>query len=195
MYEEINRFIGHPDQEKNFDRFFGCEDWREGINLVGPEKRNRFLHDLYMRQLHTAAEVKYVRSFQMRNERDVTDYFLFYGTNNLLGLEKMKDAMWRIDETGEFMFSDATDPNQIVLFAEPRLDLLRDEIVKSFGGAEATVDEIKRFVIGATAFRKAHYKRKVLRPMELAGEIEPVNPKPGRQPGTYADGSLVLRFR
>jgi len=195
MYEEINRFIGHPDQEKNFDRFFGCEDWREGIALVGPEKRNRFLHDLYMRQLRTAADVKYVRSFQMRNERDVTDYYLFYGTNNLLGLEKMKDAMWRIDETGEFMFSDATDPNQTVLFAEPRLDLLRDAIGKRFGGAEATRDEIEKFVLGETAFRKAHYKRNVLRPMELAGEIEPVNPRPSRKPGTYADGSLRLRFK
>ncbi len=195
MYEEINRFIGHPDQEKNFDRFFGCKDWREGINLVGPEKRNRFFHDLYMRQLHMAAEVKYVRSFKMRNERDVTDYYLFYGTNNLLGLEKMKDAMWRIDETGEFMFSDATDPNQIVLFAEPRLDLLREEIAKRFGGAEATVDDIERFVIGDTAFRKAHYKRNVLKPMEQAGEIEPVNPRPGRKPGTYADRSLRLRFK
>ncbi len=195
MYEEINRFIGHPDQEKNFDRFFGCRDWREGITLVGPEKRNRFLHDLYMRQLRTAAEVKYLRSFQMRNERDVTDYYLFYGTNNLRGLEKMKDAMWRIDETGEFMFSDATDPNQIVLFAEPRLDLLREEIAKRFGGAEATVDDIERFVIGDTAFRKAHYKRNVLKPMEHAGEIEPVNPQPGRRPGTYADRSLRLRFK
>ena len=195
MYEEIYRFIGHPDQERNFDRFFGCEDWREGITLVGPEKRNRFLHDLYMRQLHTAANVKYVRSFQMRNERDVTDYYLFYGTNKLLGLEKMKDAMWRIDETGEFMFSDATDPKQSVLFAEPRLDFLRNEIMKRFSGAEATRDEIEKFVIGETAFRKAHYKTNVLKPMELAGEIEPVNPKPDRTPGTYADGSLVFRFK
>ena len=26
MYEEINRFIGHPDQEKNFDAFFGTTE-------------------------------------------------------------------------------------------------------------------------------------------------------------------------
>lgn len=195
MYEEINRFIGHPDQEKNFDKFFGCADWREGIALVGPKKRNRFLHDLYMRQLHTAAKVMYVRSFKMQNERDVTDYYLFYGTNNLRGLEKMKDAMWKIDAMGEFRFSDATDPNQIVLFAEPRFDLLRMEVTNRFGGTEATVGDIERFVIGETAFRKAHYKRNVLKPMEQVGEIEPVNPPPGRQPGTYADKSLRLRFK
>ncbi len=195
MYEEINRFIGLPDQERNFDKFFGCADWRDGITLIGPEKRNRFLHDLYMRQLHTEAKVMYVRSFKMQNERDVIDYYLFYGTNNLLGLEKMKDAVWKIDVTGEFRFSDATDPNQMIFFSEPRFDLLRREVANRFGGTEATVGDIERFVIGETAFRKAHYKRHVLKPMEQAGEIEPVNPRPGRQPGTYADRSLRLRFK
>src|SRR5262249_10272033 len=34
MYEEINRFIGHPDQEKNFDSFFGTPDWRSCVSLT-----------------------------------------------------------------------------------------------------------------------------------------------------------------
>ena len=38
----------------------------------------------------------------MRNERDVVDYYLFYATNNILGLKRMKEAMWRVDEAGEF---------------------------------------------------------------------------------------------
>lgn len=116
MYEEINRFIGHPDQEANFDAFFGTSDWRDGIGQSDPRKRNRFLHDIYPRQLRESARAKYVRSFEMRNENDVTDYFLFYATNNLRGLQKMKEAMWKVDESGEFMFSDATNPNQMVLF-------------------------------------------------------------------------------
>jgi three-Cys-motif partner protein len=82
MYEEINRFIGHPDQETNFDAFFGTRDWRSGINLAKPAERNRFLHDLYLRQLKQAARAKYARSFQMRNAAGVTDYYLFYATNN-----------------------------------------------------------------------------------------------------------------
>jgi hypothetical protein len=36
----------------------------------------------------------------MSNSRDVTDYFLFYATNELLGLKKMKEAMWKVDESG-----------------------------------------------------------------------------------------------
>jgi hypothetical protein len=39
----------------------------------------------------------------MRNESDVTDYYLFYATNNRKGLEKIKEAMWKVDESGGFL--------------------------------------------------------------------------------------------
>ena len=71
----------------------------------------------------------------MRNEADVTDYYLFYATNNLLGLQKMKEAMWRVDESGEFSFSDNTDPDQLILFAkEPQYDMLRRQVLNQFRG-------------------------------------------------------------
>ncbi len=197
MYEEINRFIGHPDQEQNFDAFFGTPDWREGVKLPDSRRRNRFLHDLYLRQLREAAKAKYVRSFEMRNDKDVVDYYLFYVTNNLLGLKKMKEAMWKVDESGEFRFSDATDPNQFVLFEkEPRFDVLQHQLLGRFGGAVATVEEIEEFVLAETAFRETHYKRHVLKPLELADppKLEAVDPPPGRKRGTYGEKSLKLRF-
>lgn len=197
MYEEINRFIGHPDQEDNFDVFFGTPRWRDGIGLVEPRARNRFLHDLYLDQLRSDADVAYVRSFEMRNDRDVTDYFLFYGTNSLLGLKKMKEAMWKVDESGEFSFSDATNPDQLTLFEkEPRFDLLRRQIVERFAGLETTVGEIEDFVLAETAFRETHYKRRVLRPIELGSPqlVAAVDPPHGRQPGTYPSRSLRLKF-
>lgn len=168
MYEEVNRFLGHPDQGPNFDAFFGTSAWRDCEKLIEPQARNRCLHDLYMQQLHEAANVSHVRSFEMRNERDVTDYYLFYGTNSLQGLAKMKEAMWRIDESGEFSFSDATDPSQLVLFEKtPNFSSLRLHILEKFSGSEATVQEIEDFVIAGTAFHKAHYKR-VLKSLEIS---------------------------
>ena len=197
MYEEINRFIGHPDQEKNFDAFFGTTDWRAGINLVDPSARNRFLHDLYARQLHDAACTRYVRSFQMRNDRDVTDYYLFYGTKNLLGLTKMKEAMWRVDESGEFTFSDATDPNQMVLFTkEPQFAILRKQMLDHFSGRQATVGGGEEYVLAHTAFRETHYKRQVLRPMELSDppDLRVITSPPNRRHGTYRDRALQIEF-
>jgi len=196
MYEEINRFIGHPDQEKNFDSFFGTSKWRDGIRIVDPRVRNRFLHDLYIDQLRTHANVKYVRSFEMRNDRDLTDYFLFYGTNSVLGLKKMKEAMWKVDETGEFSFSDATNRNQLILFEKtPRFDLLRTRIIDQFS-EEVTVGDIEDFVVAKTAFRETHYKTQVLKPMELAEppQLEAVAAPLNRRKGTYSDRNLRVRF-
>ncbi|MEE9140669.1 MAG: three-Cys-motif partner protein TcmP [Alphaproteobacteria bacterium] len=197
MYEEINRFLGHPDQEANFDAWFGAPEWRHALPLADPRARNRFLHDLYLRQLREAARAKYVRSFQMENDRGVTDYYLFYATNNPLGLAKMKEAMWKVDESGEFTFSDATDPNQLVLFEkQPRYDLLKKQILDRFVGKEATRRDVEEFVLAETAFRETHYKRHVLKPMELATPpaLEVISAPPNRKRGTYSDPSLRLRF-
>lgn len=197
MYEEINRFIGHPNQEENFDEFFGTREWRAGINLVDPKERNRFLHDLYMKQLRANSGARYVRSFQMRNASNVTDYYLFFATKSLRGLQKVKEAMWKVDETGEFTFSDATDPNQSVLFEkEPQFEDLKQKILKQFSGKEVTVEEVEDFVLVKTAFRETHYKTQILRPLELADppQLEVINPPPGRRRGRYGQKTLRLRF-
>ncbi len=197
MYEEINRFIGHPDQEKNFDSFFGTRAWRQITSISDPHERNRRLHDLYLSQLRDSAGMKYVRSFEMRNDKDVTDYYLFYATNSLLGLKKMKEAMWKVDRSGEFRFSDATNPLQLVLIGhEPQYDVLTSQIIDRFQGRETTVEEIEEFILSETAFRETHYKRQVLKPLETSEppRLVAIDPPARRRPGTYSDPSLKLRF-
>ena len=130
-------------------------------------------------------------------KRTLPIIFLFYATKSLLGLRKMKEAMWRLDESGEFRFSDATDPNQIVLFSEsPAFDRLKNQIVERFKASEATVGDVEEFVLAETGFRETHYKTKVLRLLELSDPpgIEAVNPPPGRRRGTYGDPSMRVRF-
>ena len=107
-----------------------------------------------------------MRSFEIRNKNDATDYFLFFATKNVTGLRKMKDAMWSVDQSGEFTFSDGTNPDQMLLF-----------------------------VVEETAFRETHYKG-VLKELELgspAGVII-VNAPSKRKKGTFADPTLRLRF-
>ena len=197
MYEEINRFISLPEQEENFDKVFGTVEWRNGLNLYDPVLRKNFFHNLYLRQLRESAGAKYVRSFEMRNEQDVTDYYLFYATNNLRGLSKMKEAMWKIDESGEFIFSDATDPSQMILFEKkPPFAVLKRKIVDRFRGLTVSVEEIEHFVLADTAFRETHYKRQILRRMELGDptEIIIVDPPASRTRGTYGQKSLQIKF-
>jgi hypothetical protein len=102
----------------------------------------------------------------MRNNVDVVDYYLFYATNSKVGLQKMKAAMWKVDEAGEFRFSDATDENQLVLFQKaPDLSQLKVQLVSQFSGQTVETSEIEDFVVAETAFRETHYKR-ILKELE-----------------------------
>lgn len=195
MYEEINRFLILLKQENNFDAFFGTPDWRNATALLDKKDRCRFLHDLHLRQLKRAA--KYVRSFEMRNDNDVTDYFLFFATNSLVGLRKMKESMWKADPTGEFRFSDATDQDQLVLFSgKPDFALLTTLVLSKFAGRETTVGQIEEFVLADTAFPSAGYKQEVLKRLEIDDppRLHIIDPPRGRRRGTYSDPSLRLKF-
>ena len=130
----------------------------------------------------------------MSNARDVTDYFLFYATNELLGLKKMKEAMWKADESGEFRFSDATDPNQHVLFERaPNLLALQSDLLAAFTGKSVSVGEIENFVIVDTAFRETHYKG-ILKKLEQEGRLKVISAPTTRRAGTFGDPRIIVSF-
>jgi len=192
MFEEINRFLANPDQNSNFDQLFGGLNWRKCAEISDPKARNKCLHDLYGSRLSSAAS--FVRSFEMRNFKNSTDYYLFFATRSIDGLKKMKASMWKVDEGGAFTFSDATDTRQSVLFEqEPQFDLLRRQIVQKFAGKTVSVDQIERFVISETAFRETHFKVQILKVLEatVPPGLVVTTAKPGRKRGQFPSGTVV----
>jgi hypothetical protein len=127
-------------------------------------------------------------------EMSSTNY-LFYATNELLGLKKMKKAMWKVDESGEFRFSDATDPNQLILLEKsPNFSALREHLLGAFAGKEVSVARIEEFVLVETAFRETHYKG-MLKVLETdTRQLEIVRAPLGRRAGTFGDPNMVVRF-
>jgi three-Cys-motif partner protein len=184
MFEEINRFLSHPDHPETYDNLFGTNRWREALKVTSASERRRIIHDIYRDQL------RHVRSFEMMNAGNSTDYFLFFATNNVLGLEKMKEAMWRVDSTGQFSFSDFTDAKgTLSLFANnPNYPALKDLISCNFQNKKADVSAVENFVVAETPFLASHFKR-ILKEMEAKGEVSVVNPKPRRRVGTFPDGT------
>jgi three-Cys-motif partner protein len=199
MYEELNRFLSYNNaaHQARVGTLFATQDWRRVASLTGaPEERERHLHDLYQRQLRTAGGARYVRSFRMRNSSSRTDYFLFFVTNSLKGLDKMKQVMWKADPSGAFDFSDATDPQQPFLFSPtPDYEALKRMLRQRFSGESPTVGEIEDYVIADTPFTGLHYKRQALKPLEQAQLIGPFSSSPGRPAGTYADRFMRLHFK
>lgn len=176
MYEEINRFIDDKKLWPSLIETFGTDKWKEMISEKDPRKRVELLHAIYKEQLEKEAGIKFVHSFKMVNKVNKTDYFLFFGTNNIAGLKKMKEAMWRVDKSGLFQFSDATyNPSQPMLFEiEPKYSQLKKNLLKEFKGKSISITEIENFILTQTPFRETHYKKQILGPMEKSqpSEIE-----------------------
>lgn len=194
MYEEINRFLSQERMPDNFDALFGCPGWRDCDLLTASADRKKCLTQLYQSQLEQAALIPYVRSFEMRNKRDQPDYFLFFGTRSIDGLKKMKEAMWKVDESGAFRFSDATDPNQIVLFESgPDAADLQRRILEAFRGQSVPIERLETFVVEKTPYRETHLRKFALIPMEAAvpAQLEVVTGSRPRKKGTYPRGSTV----
>jgi len=189
-YNSIQRFITRRDQDQHFDTLFGTREWTKASDLRG-EERKLFLLDLYAQQLR-AGGAKYVRSFGMLSKRGRPIYYLFFATKHVRGLQRMKEAMWRVDRSSGTHFCDATDPRQLVLFAEePNYQSLRKMILERFRRQRVAVEEIENFVLADTPFRETHYKRHVLAPLEREGVIKVQRP-PGRgRKGTFPQGTMI----
>jgi len=98
----------------------------------------------------------------------------------------MKASTWRVDPSGEFRFSDATDPRQLVFFTgEPDFQILQRQVPERFRGQETPVRDIEEFVVSETAFRETHYKKTS---SQTAGNL------PSSRPRTYqSSGSKEAR--
>ena len=124
MCEPIIRWMKTAEFEPHLDALFGTRRWREAGSL-DPQQKKRFLHDLYAQQLRQAG-FKYVRSFEMRDAGNRTEYYLMFCTHSLAGIKAIKYAMWKVDAAGGVEFSDATDHDQLTLFqARPDFQQLR----------------------------------------------------------------------
>ena len=111
----LNRFITDETKWPGIDSAFGGTEWREVINLPAGERAKALL-DRYKDALQTKGNVNYVSNFSMHDSKGQLIYWLFFCTNSLRGLEEMKKAMWKVDQSGTFRFSDAANPGQESLF-------------------------------------------------------------------------------
>jgi three-Cys-motif partner protein len=130
MYESINRWKAEPEFESHLDQLFGTPGWRKGLAIEGQHGRKEFFFGLYAQQLRHAG-ARYVTHFELyEGERLV--YAIFFGTQSLLGCDKMKQAIWKVAPFGDFVFR-GTKGGQLgldLIDFEPLKAALR----KTFGG-------------------------------------------------------------
>lgn len=155
MVDSINRWLEHPNDsiKGHIEETFGTT---EVVDIAFTEEnRTAGLRKIYQIQLKSIA--RYVRYFEMRDKNDRIQYYLFFVTNNRLGHIKMKEAMWKINPAGDFRFSDATDPNQLILFEHDNTDLVVKILRNNFSGKNKVVAKnVRTFLEDETAYLKKH---------------------------------------
>ena len=185
----VVRFVDRAGQDDAMNTLFGSDRWHGARDVHGAERKT-FLHDLFRVQL-LAHGSRYVRSFEIRAGGS-GGYHLFFGTSHLLGLEKMKEAMWSLDRLAGQSYSDSTDSGQLVLFGtEPDTTPLLNDLVAHFGRRPFAVEEAEHFTLVATAFAKGHLRRRTLAPAEKAGHLEVLTAR--KQAGSFPTGTR-MRF-
>lgn len=194
MVESANRWIRHPkaDVRCHVHTLLGTDMTDEIINA---EDRIKALRDLYEAQLKTAA--KFVLSFEMRNKKDRTQYYLFFASNNRMGHIKMKESMWKIDEKGDFSFSAATYKDQS-LFKDfdlnEKIRSLQSDIFDHFKGqSNVSCLSILSYVEENTIFIEKHMKEALRRGEDEAKIIVREMKSDGkkRKKGTFPNNVLI----
>ncbi len=192
MVDSINRWLTHPDENirAHITETFGRE---EAVKIAfGGGDRSEALKNLYHLQLRQAA--RFVRYFEMRDHESRVVYYLFFASNNATGHLKMKEAMWKVDPLGDFRFSDATNPNQTLLFNAPTTTPLAEELRAKFRAAgQLPVRQVEAHVIDNTAYLRKHMGEALLQ-LESSGQLRVAETKMDgkkRRVRTFPNEALV----
>jgi len=182
-WNHMNRFLLDKTKWPSITKAYGGEEWRKVFSL---ENRGRadFMLNTYKTALEKRAGSKYIWHFAMCDRSDKLLYWLFFCTNNLRGVEEMKRAMWKVDVTGGFRFSDKDNPSQLNLFVNYNSSLLANDLISSLGGNTLTVFQVKEFVLTETP---AYLYKKALKMLEDKDLLRVSEAPLGRRKGTFSD--------
>ncbi len=195
-WPHIARFIGQASIEAALDNLFGDSAWKAARAEKG-KSAERILHDLFLERVRRAAGFAVPFEVDATPGRGWAGYTLYFGTSNVLGLEKMKQAIWKVDPVAGSGFAYAGNPDQLMMFtATPDFGLLEASLHDRFGTSRFTIEQAERHTTVQTPFAaESHLKMKTLAVAERAGRLEashPLNPK--RRACTYPPGTS-LRFK
>lgn len=146
-WQRMHPYLTDPTKEETFTRALGGDEWRQVQPLRDQERVDRF-KSIYIDALQTRAKAKYVYDFAMRGPDHRLIYWLFFATNSLKGLEVMKKAMWKVDPSGAFEFSDKFASQGALIGYTP--NALANDLDRALRNQKLSSAELKEFVLTKT---------------------------------------------
>ena len=152
----FSRFAG-VGEVAHGDRVFGSQLWRQVVNRR-PADKARWLLQHY-RETVTAAGFTHILDFELIDRKGQSLYLVF-GTTHDLGLKKMKEAMWEVDEVHGVGYRDPRDPHQQTLDIEdePQTSPLKRLILDHLSttpNRQAAVYELRSFALYSTVYKES----------------------------------------
>ena len=191
MYEYIDRFKDHPNFEPHLDDLFGCPDWRQGIDMPEGKARKEFFYRIYREQLKLSG-ARHVLNFELYDGNKLK-YALFFATQNGLGCDRMKQAMWRAEPTGSYNFRGDRLGQLSFEPTDFHFNELERALICQFGMEQPTaIESIEEFMRSDRVLFHSGHLRGHLRDMERTATLI-VDQSPRKKRGTFPPDT-ILRF-
>jgi three-Cys-motif partner protein len=150
------------------NKVFGSSTWREVANQTRSAKTS-WLRNHY-RQTIEACGFQYVLDFELADESGHVLYLVF-GTNHKRGLQKMKEAMWEVDDVYGTGYRDPRDPNQetLQIEVEPQTAPLRRLLLAHLATLperQATLNDLRSFALFRTVYKESQARQVVFDMLE-----------------------------
>jgi three-Cys-motif partner protein len=187
-HDTVFRFCGAGNIDEALTDLYDTDEYRDASLLSGMQ-RSQYIHDLYKRQLHEECDFPYIQSFAMYDDRSKRLYDLFYCTREPIGLDRMKQAMWKMAPTGDFSFQDRFAGMDVIFGNDVETTPLRKDLLAHFAGQAVSIEGIVDYVVVSTPYASNHVKRATLAEMQKQGLISSPNQ---RKANTYPNGTIVV---
>jgi hypothetical protein len=149
------------------DEVFGSHEWEKGLaDITDFSVLCQNVLQLYKKSLRQSSKVNYVFAFEMRTHAKSLNYYLVFASQHPLGLEKMKEAMKKVDQTGNYQFTDAhVDQNRLFRFDEP--ENYSRMLFLHFQGETVQYRALRDFALNETPFTNPKSMLKILEKKDL----------------------------
>ena len=187
----ISRLVTAQNIEKNqshLDTLFGDSSWRDELDPKSPKKLPSQVLALYKKKLKKI--VPYVFAFAMNSRGGQLNYHLVFATHHPLGLEKMKDAMKAVDQTGAYSFSDDTVGQEMLPFNFNEHATWAERMQQSLSGKWRPYADFRDYALNETPFTNP---KSMLRELDGRGVLD-VEAKPGRKKGSFPEDKIERIF-
>ena len=169
------------------DEIFGNHDWEKGLaGITDFSELCRQVLKLYKENLRRLPNIRYDFAFEMRTRATTLNYYLVFASQHHLGLEKMKEAMKKVDQTGTYQFTDA-HVNQYSLFRFDEPENYSPLLFARFCGKTVRFEELRDFALNETPFTNPKSMLKDLENKEL---ITVMTSDPKRRKGTFNEEKI-----